>query len=136
MMQVALDLLFPPRCTGCGTRGAWFCPECAARAVHRASAPYCERCDTPLAGGRCTHCARWSTDLAGMRVVGEYVKPMRPAIIALKFEGCRQTAQPLGTLLADVWRLRGHTPIDGVVTVPMPADRLAERGYNQSELLA
>jgi hypothetical protein len=42
-----LDLLFPPRCAGCGRGGQWFCPQCQAeimRVPSRLAVP------EPLAG--------------------------------------------------------------------------------------
>lgn len=73
---------------------------------------------------------------------------MRAAIHALKYGGRPAVARPLATLLTDVGGRRlpwprdcgaGMSPrdlIDAIVPVPLHRARLAERGFNQAELLA
>ncbi len=121
MMQM-LDLLFPPRCVGCGRGGHWFCPGCVA-----AIAP-------ALAWGAGLE------PLADLWVTGLYEDPLRLAIHALKYEGKRQLAAPLGRLLAATYqqRMQGRARLrfDAVLPVPLHPKRQAERGYNQSALLA
>jgi ComF family protein len=120
-MQV-LDLLFPPRCVGCGRGGHWFCPACVAAIV---PAPAWRAGLEPL---------------AGLWVTGLYEDPLRLAIQALKYEGRRQVAGPLGQLLAATYRRqtrgRARLRFDAVLPVPLHPKRQAERGYNQSALLA
>lgn len=120
--MLALDLLFPPRCVGCGRGGHWFCPACVA-----ATAP----------------APAWDAgleSLAGLWVTGLYDDPLRQAIQALKYEGKRQVAWPLGRLLAATYRQqmagRDWPRFDAVLPVPLHPKRQAERGYNQSALLA
>lgn len=67
----------------------------------------------------------------------EYTKSIRPAILDFKFNNCRAYA-PLFALLMeeymnsyDVWNT-----FDYIVPVPLHKQRLKERGYNQSELIA
>jgi ComF family protein len=122
LVMQALDLLFPPRCVGCGRGGSWFCAACAAAIV---PAP------------------AWSAGLeplAGLWVTGLYEDPLRLAIQALKYEGKRQVAGPLGRLLAATYRRQmqysKRLRFDAVVPVPLHARRQVERGYNQSALLA
>ncbi len=71
------------------------------------------------------------------RAAGVYDGPLREAIHALKFQGRRALAVPLGALMADVAR---SDPMlrraKAAVPVPLHAKRLRERGFNQSELLA
>jgi ComF family protein len=65
---------------------------------------------------------------------------MREAIHALKYGGRPVVATPLGRLLADL--APGVVPAppaewaEGLVPVPLHRARLAERGFNQAELLA
>jgi len=66
--------------------------------------------------------------------------PLRPAIHALKYGGQPELAAPLARYLIAVAQQPPWTKIlpqiDSVVPVPLHAQRLAERGYNQSALLA
>jgi ComF family protein len=77
-----------------------------------------------------------------VRAVGAYRDGLRAAIHALKFRGRVAVAAPLGALLAErgaaLAGLTGEAPtlVDAVVPVPLHPGRLAERGFNQAELLA
>lgn len=132
-----VDLLFPPRCVGCGTHGAALCPACAGR-LTRLRPPICRRCGDPLGepAPRCPACDRHPPPYALARSLASYDGVVRDAIRALKFHGRRDLAAPLGQLLA------GHATqtlpgrIDAVVPVPLHPARLAERGFNQAALLA
>jgi ComF family protein len=65
---------------------------------------------------------------------------MREAVHAVKYGGRPLVASPLGRLVADLAARVLPTPpgewADGLVPVPLHAARLAERGFNQAELLA
>lgn len=65
----------------------------------------------------------------------DYTAPWSPLLMRLKFQGATALARPLGDLLA-----RAAMPRRGRVTlvlpVPLSCERLRERGYNQSWLLA
>ena len=76
------------------------------------------------------------THLLGARVVGSYVPPLKTAVWALKFHGKRHAATALGQLLAEAWQAPPAIVIDGIVTIPMAAQREHQRGFNQSALLA
>lgn len=133
-----LDLIYPPRCAGCGARGAWLCSACVARIQPLAVQP-CAGCHRPLAdvtAGRCPACAALHDDgLAGVLILARYEDPLRRAIHAFKYRGQRGLAEPLGRLLAhQAAELAGR--VDVVVPVPLHAARVRQRGYNQAALLA
>lgn len=78
--------------------------------------------------------------LAGSRAAALHTAPLREAIHALKYEDRPGLAAPLGRYLVaafreEPWRSCAGE-IDAVAPAPLHADRLRERGYNQSELLA
>ncbi len=133
-----LDLIFPPRCAGCGESGSVLCAKC--RASFRApEPPLCPRCghdrvSSPTACPVCAH-GRGPAVLTGMRAAVIYEGSARQAILALKFRGQRRVAEPLGDLLADLCS-QEHIPADIVVPVPLHPARKRRRGYNQAELLA
>ncbi len=134
-LTIGLDLLFPPHCAVCGQRGAWLCPACLG-GVHRFEPPWCPRCGQPRRdGGLCRACRQAKGALTSIRSVGGFAGPLRPAIHALKYQGLRVLAEPLGELLAEAWR-RQPWPVDVLVPVPLHRVRLWRRGYNQAELLA
>lgn len=134
-----LDLLFPPRCAGCGRSGAALCATCLA-SVRPPAPPLCARCGRPLPASTpsvCVDCAagHGPRHLDAARSCAAYEGAVRNAVLALKFRGQRRVARPLGELLASDARRAGWRP-DVVVPVPLHRDRRRARGYNQAELLA
>jgi len=145
-----LDLLYPPRCAGCGVlaHGA-LCHECRA-CLQPIRDVACERCGAPLVGaepppGDCSAC-RNPRAFAGLRGAFLYQGPMREAICALKFRGRVAAAQTLADLL--VWAVENadsellslrripFSKVDLVCPVPLHPRRLRARGFNQAALLA
>ncbi len=127
------QLLFPSKCVGCGAAGHVLCPTCLEHAATFVS-PRCSRCDSPL-GAPDAHLCSLPPSLDMLRVVGPHTGILRRAVHALKYEGRTDTADPLGLLLAARWTHVGER-VDGLIPVPLGAQRLAERGYNQAEHLA
>ncbi|HET8913433.1 MAG TPA: ComF family protein [Ktedonobacteraceae bacterium] len=140
ILQRSLDLLFPPRCIGCGSSGKLLCEHCIA-GIQPPPGPRCQHCSSPLEEGTnpplCQNCQRRSSNLASIHAISTYQGILRSAIHALKYEGQTRLAQPLGQMLAQ--ELQGcYQPgeIDLLMPVPLHAQRLRERGYNHSLLLA
>lgn len=138
------------------------CPACW-RAVRRVTPPLCPRCGHPEAevsrlepspsfglgesvgrqmsaatagvrSGRCLVCAPL-TALDCVRSAGPYEGTLRAAVHALKYEGRRSLATPLGRFLQHAGDevLAGA---DALVPVPLHWRRRWERGFNQATLLA
>ncbi len=113
------DLVFPPTCGGCGRVDYQFCAVCAEKLAllpveYREH--HVETVDAVFATGR--H--------AGI---------LADAIRAFKYAGAPQLAEPLAARL-DALLTRQLLSVDVLVPVPLSGQRLVERGYNQSELLA
>lgn len=115
-LERLLDLVAPRRCLGCDVVG---------------DAPWCSACGEPrpLAADE---------RLNGVPLIalGAYEGPLARAIKRLKYERRSALAGPLARELA---RVLLHTrPAAHTVFVPVPLHprRLAERGFNQSALLA
>lgn len=70
------------------------------------------------------------------RSVAAYEGALREAICALKFRRQKAIAKPLGRLLARFAPQEILQGVGTVIPVPLHPDRLAERGFNQAELLA
>jgi len=145
-----VDLLFPP-----------FCPLCRARldegrrdplcgpcwdGLERLPPPYCRTCGRPFPafeGGRpvegspCEPCRRRRPPFGYARAAAVYGERVREAVHALKFEGKTALARPLGDLLAEAGSaMLAVGAVDCLVPVPLHPSREAERGFNQSVLLA
>lgn len=130
---VILDILFPPRCVGCRERGSWLCSACLATAK-RLPAAHCRRCALPSMGvAICPNCWRDPPAFDHVCCAFLFEGPIRAAIHALKYHGARHLAEPLvEAALAELTL----PAADLIVPVPLFPRRLAERGYNQSNLLA
>ena len=140
--QAAIDLLFPPQCISCQRIGWNLCPLCA-QSVSPPTGPLCRRCGRMQsnASETCALCTRihdWA--LTRVRAATLFQGPIHPAIHALKYDGKKELAAPLARYLVTVLHQMeyGHKeiPIDFIVPVPLHAERMRERGYNQAELLA
>jgi len=132
---MALDLLFPQWCVGCGKEGDFICYSCR-RSLPRIIPPLCPRCGKPQPSGiLCPNCVGWRARIDGIRSPFQFDGVIRQAIYQLKYINLRALAAPLAKLLNDYL---STNPVPGEVLVPVPLHqkRLRERGYNQSSLLA
>ena len=114
----SLNLIFPPRCAGCG----------------RVDVQWCVRCRDELDAVPLTLTER---DVEGIVVVstGAHTDRLRRAVQALKYENRTLLRDPLGKRLSAGFQAV-NWPVDAVVPVPLHPSRLATRGYNQAQLLA
>jgi ComF family protein len=121
-----LDIVLPPACAGCGREGSVLCPGCEAaldaRLGNRPGAAVGLPSEVPLP--LVAH--EWCVPYAGLG---------RAVIHALKYGGVRRLAVPLGGALARRWAACGGLG-DVLVPIPVHRDRLRERGFDQSHLLA
>lgn len=131
----ALDLVFPPRCVGCGAfDGAFLCAECFS-AIPRADGRRCDRCWTIASSAACPRCADFPKAFAGMRSTFSYGGPARDAVLNLKFLGVSAVADVMAREMNQTWREWG-LDVGAIVPIPLGWVRRRTRGYNQAELLA
>ncbi|HER25698.1 MAG TPA: ComF family protein [Rhodospirillales bacterium] len=142
---VALNLLLPPQCLGCGvlveTTGG-LCGECWS-AITFVGDPACARCGLPFEFAdaqsnsklQCASCVRQPTVFARARAVMAYDDASRHLILAFK-HGDRTDAAPTYAR----WMARAGADLldqaDLIVPVPLHWSRLFSRRYNQAALLA
>ncbi|HET7088154.1 MAG TPA: ComF family protein [Anaerolineae bacterium] len=130
-----VDLIFPPRCGGCGAPGSLWCAACQASAQPIAP-PFCARCGKPGTPSHlCASCRASAPAIDSIRALTMFDGRMRHAIHAFKYQGLATLADPLGDALASFW-LAAPAPARAIAPVPLHPQRQRERGYNQAELLA
>ena len=136
LSAVALDLMFPARCVGCGRSGDFLCTACRAT-LQPIEPPFCRRCGRPLSDGGtvCHDCRTAPLAIAGIRSAYCFQGAIRKAVHELKYSDVTALARPLSHLVAPVVE-RLPAQVDAVVAVPLHSSRLRSRGYNQAELLA
>jgi ComF family protein len=105
--------------------------------------PRCAACDEPVGPGAafCAACAstveRSPDEEAGAVAAFLYGGAVSVAVTRMKYASRPDLARPLGDLLWRALAPRAPSLRDAlVVPVPLHATRLAERGFNQSALLA
>ena len=109
-----LDLIFPPRCGGCGREGVAWCDRCAASVQ---PVPPTTLNGTPLVAA------------------GRFDGPLQQAIHTYKYRPrpglARVLAEPLRRAIA-----AANLEIAALTYVPLHPRRRRERGFNQAERLA
>lgn len=122
LLEVILNLLFPPKCPVCASvqDRAGICVACEK------ALPWTEEKDTLRKGPGGLRCAAplW------------YEKGARDVLLRFKFQGICSAAEPLGGLIARCAAEQFSGEFDTVTWVPVSKKRLRKRGYDQSRLLA
>ncbi len=123
--RFAVDLLFPPRCIFCENivpPGRQICQECAKKVNHNAGGLTSVQAD-----GRKIPCA----------FLYPYKGIVRDSILQFKFHGKKTNACWYAEQLAKKIKMAfPDARFDIVTSVPLFKNRMRERGYNQSELIA
>jgi len=131
VLDRALDVVFPPRCAGCGGPAWPFCDRCVAGLIPLRP-PWCERCGAPSPRPEptCAECPPAS--LARARAPFVFAGPARAAVHHLKYRGVRGVGRALGRAMATC----APPGVDAVTWVPLARRRKAERGFDQARVLA
>jgi len=133
-----LDLFFPKRCVGCGKADFFLCYECSTQ-IEIIRTAICADCGKINKYGQfCSSCKkRLNTNLSGLIIGAEYdAGPLKELIHHLKYSGITELVPILSELIYE--RIKNKLPTGDKVVVPVPLyrKRKAQRGYNQSELIA
>ncbi|BAK82980.1 ComF family protein [Komagataeibacter medellinensis] len=139
-----LDLLFPPRCPGCGedvAQAGHLCGACVSR-MHLITDPFCRRCALPFtsraAAGpdrTCASCTENPPPWHEGRAAMVYDDMPRSLILPLKYADATENAGLLGRYMA--WAAKDLIRPDSLLMpVPLHRLRLFGRRYNQALLLA
>lgn len=128
-------MIFPPLCGGCGKLGTRWCQTCQQELAPLPD-PVCEICGEPQpTTGICRKCQVARPAFWALRSCAIFKEPIRPALHRLKYR--REVG--LGEALAwnaAVFLDQLGWQADSIAPVPLSEQRLAERGYNQVDLIA
>lgn len=136
---VAKDYVFPVFCLGCNKEGEWTCPDCFGRMDLR-GVFYCPICHRPSIGGVCCPVCQPQSylDRAMAIVVYQEENLAGKLIKALKYNYAEEISAAFAKMIDGF--LSRHlgvlSEMDIIVPVPLHRRRLAERGFNQAQLLA
>lgn len=142
-IQTAIELIYPPRCVGCGclvTSDFGLCGTCW-RDTPFIEGTVCDTCGTPLPGEAdghridCDDCLASPRPWTDGRAAVLYEGQARRLVLALKHGDRPELART-----AALWMARAAAPTLKpdmlIVPVPLHWSRLLRRRYNQSALLA
>src|SRR6185503_2063530 len=146
-LNALLSVVLAPSCAVCEQSlvrptGGPVCDPCW-RSILPLTPPLCDRCGDPLPTwralsvplARCPRCRRGRRLVDRARAIGAYDGALRSIVHALKYEGRRSLARPLGALM----RHRGADVLGGAacaIPVPLHPSRTRQRGFNQAADLA
>lgn len=128
----AIEVAYPPRCSGCGLRGRWVCEECLDSTPLFAE-PRCPVCSLPLGRAPCD-CRALPAEVDTLWVAGPFDGWLRSAIHSYKFSGETVRAAHFAELMAP-----GFADLASDIAlapVPLHPRRKRQRGYDQTLILA
>jgi ComF family protein len=130
--NATVDLLYPPRCYGCGAFHTALCQPCAAAMPPATGTGRCPHCSAAWdSTGNCPRCFHLQA-LDGVRAAFEMEGTARRLVHALKYQYVRSLAPLMAAYLAP---LAADLQLDAAFPVPLHPSRQRERGFNQAELL-
>jgi len=119
LINLGIDLLYPPRCAGCGRVDVRWCSQCQQELEQVAVDLLRTNRLPPLLSAAAT---------------GIHEGKLQQAVHALKYSGATELMVPLGNRLVTALASLKWS-IDVIVPVPLHTSRERERGYNQSQQL-
>jgi competence protein ComFC len=133
--QAIVDFFFPATCVGCGKWGNFICTDCSKQ-IPRVNPPFCKKCGKPeTSGDFCASCWASPASIDGIRSVFHFEGVIRQAVHDLKYHHLKAISVQMAAFLGDYL---AHNPVPGDALVPVPIhrNRMKQRGYNQSVLIA
>ncbi len=128
----------PSQCAVCGSWPAQrLCNACIARLAQPRAR--CRGCALPLFGGAalCGICLRAPPPLDACIAAVDYAYPWAGVLSEFKFDGDPGWAASIAGLLRSTpWAQPTIDAADALLAIPLTRERLAERGFNQSQWLA
>lgn len=136
--ELFLNIFFPKKCILCNVYGSHLCASCA-KDIEPVITSLCPLCGKISQNGKiCSECRKSSGFvLKGIISAAVYSDgPMKEVIHHLKYSGLTDLSEVVGEII--VQKLSSIEMIRNAVIVPVPLNkkRQAERGFNQSELIA
>lgn len=140
-LPAAVRAVAAPRGSQCHICRRWqshaICSTCLT--VWQCHTRRCQRCAIALPAAYhdevCIRCEDVTPEFDRAIAAVDYDGPWPELLTRLKFNGATALARPLATMLAERVHER-RAQADLIVPVPLSRQRMAERGYNQSWLLA
>ena len=133
ILEALVTAISPDYCSGCHRIGTVLCDECARQ--HCLELDYCYRCRRISSGSlTCVRCSQKGRPVACIPF-GLYEGIVKELIHDLKYKATRSVGRRFGELLVPkIPYLDTSTTI--IAHVPTTAERIRERSFDQSEIIA
>jgi ComF family protein len=131
-----LRRIAPPACLLCADAAGdcGLCPGCR-RQLPALDAEHCPVCAAPSPGSRtCGRCLQRQPRFDRVVAALEYAHPADALVQSLKYHASLGSARPLACALASALEQEPYP--DVVLPMPLAAERLAQRGFNQAAEIA
>lgn len=138
LANLFLDCVFPLFCVSCGKEGAWLCDNCEKQNIVSAGVFCCPVCHLATDLGKpCLGCAGF-TNLDRHAAIFRFEKVPKLAISAFKYNFAADLSAYLTRAIKNFVSARFEywSGVEAIAPVPLHPRRLAERGFNQSDVLA
>jgi len=130
----ALDWIFVPTCGGCGLLNMRWCETCQNH-LSRLTGSLCPQCGEPQPEAElCASCIAHPPAYQSLRSYAWFEGPIRDALHNLKYKQDIGLGEALSKHLIELYN-QLNWEIDIVAPVPIGAQRIKERGYNQAGML-
>ena len=141
VFETIKNIIFPRTCIGCEEKNEVLCDSCLSKCVFRDDIG-CPLCGSPTLLSRLCDLCRDSSDLEVLLSLYDYEQPYINTLLHLaKYKGVLEAGERLGEIMAKRLKQNHYLELlqlsDAlIIPVPLHSNRLVERGYNQSELIA
>jgi competence protein ComFC len=128
------DYLFPIFCLSCNKEGFFVCGTCLEKVKTPGffACPICDEKNTD--GSACESCPSYIKKQISM--VGYHESLLGNIIQELKYNFVEDLAEPITTLTNQFLSKNILPDVDVIVSIPLHKRRFAERGFNQSDVIA
>lgn len=131
------DIFFQTFCVSCEKPGPWICAECELD-FPRVRHGHCSICGVPFANSKMSHpcfnCASKAPAYTKHRAPFYYAGPIEMLIKNFKYKADFWVRQFYKTSIEKI--KNEFRDVDVIVPIPLHIDKLRDRGYNQSQMLA
>ncbi len=139
IIKTIKDYIFPIFCLGCKKEGEWLCDSCYKR-LDLSGVFFCPVCHRSQEGGApCLLCQR-NCFVESEIAVTKYHEdlPIGHIVRTLKYDLAEDVLKIIEQIITDFLKNNPNLieEVDCIIPVPLHKKRLAERGFNQAELIA
>lgn len=137
IVKLTKDYVFPIFCLGCNQEGVWLCGDCLKK-IDLSGVCCCPVCHKETARGvSCSNCISNSyLDAHIASTVYKERELIGKLIQGLKYQYVEELREVFSSILSMFFdKYKNVFEVDLVTAVPLHKKRLAERGFNQAEVL-